>query len=353
MKRCIKDSPYRVSEHRTRLRRRRLKTIRMKTMLSLICLSVVLTAIVFGMRYYFGKGLPESSEIFSPIRPPSFLYNIYEGKNKLKHPLAVAIEKSGKIYVSNNSLHTVEVLSQRGTGETSIGSSGEGPKNILFPYGIAFLPGGSLLVAETGNYRVQEFLPSGQFVRTVVGQPNSIGLVKPGPIQVDNKGNIYIGDLSGNQVIVIDSMNRVIRRIKNIMYPHGIAIDEKNRKLYISDSGESAVKVFSLDKNDNNPIKVINTTTPNTGFSMVRGLAVDKLGRLYVVETLISVIRVFDKNGEYLFSFGRSGSGDGEFVYPNCIAADSTGKVYVSDWGNNRVQVWGYTDSVQKGGGDH
>ena len=42
---------------------------------------------------------------------------------------------------------------------------------------------------------------------------------------------------------------------------------------------------------------------------------------------------------EYLESFGRHGSGDGEFRQPCDLAQDRAGNLYVSDWGNNRVQV--------------
>nr|WP_269438171.1 6-bladed beta-propeller [Phosphitispora fastidiosa] len=75
---------------------------------------------------------------------------------------------------------------------------------------------------------------------------------------------------------------------------------------------------------------------------MVRGVAVDGNGRLYVVDTISGRVRVFDKNGGYLFSFGQPGSGDGEFVYPVGIHVDDSGKIYIADWGNNRIQVWGY-----------
>jgi len=34
--------------------------------------------------------------------------------------------------------------------------------------------------------------------------------------------------------------------------------------------------------------------------------------------------------------------GDGEFNFPNGLALDSTGRLYVTDRENNRVQVWGY-----------
>ncbi len=39
--------------------------------------------------------------------------------------------------------------------------------------------------------------------------------------------------------------------------------------------------------------------------------------------------------------FGKSGQGKGEFLFPNAVATDSQGRVYVSDGNNGRISVWG------------
>jgi sugar lactone lactonase YvrE len=44
----------------------------------------------------------------------------------------------------------------------------------------------------------------------------------------------------------------------------------------------------------------------------------------------------------YLGSFGQEGLRDGNFEFPNGIAVDNRGRVYVTDRENNRVQVWSY-----------
>lgn len=42
----------------------------------------------------------------------------------------------------------------------------------------------------------------------------------------------------------------------------------------------------------------------------------------------------------FLFSFGSYGTGNGQFQYPEGIAVDSSGYVWVSDTGNHRVEKW-------------
>jgi len=48
----------------------------------------------------------------------------------------------------------------------------------------------------------------------------------------------------------------------------------------------------------------------------------------------------FDRNGNLLSSFGSKGSGNGEFRFPLGIDIDKSGKVYIADSGNHRLQVF-------------
>jgi len=53
----------------------------------------------------------------------------------------------------------------------------------------------------------------------------------------------------------------------------------------------------------------------------------------------VARISVFSREGKYLRSFGRLGSGPGEFRTPHDIAIDDKGRLFVADRGNHRVQV--------------
>src|SRR5207253_10527884 len=48
----------------------------------------------------------------------------------------------------------------------------------------------------------------------------------------------------------------------------------------------------------------------------------------------------FSKDGTFIKTWGRKGSGPGEFDTPHAITIDSQGQIFVGDRGNNRVQIF-------------
>jgi len=48
----------------------------------------------------------------------------------------------------------------------------------------------------------------------------------------------------------------------------------------------------------------------------------------------------FDKTGKFITSWGRKGTGVGEFDQPHALAMDSRGRLFVADRGNNRLQIY-------------
>ena len=48
----------------------------------------------------------------------------------------------------------------------------------------------------------------------------------------------------------------------------------------------------------------------------------------------------FSKTGKYLMTWGKKGTGPGEFNTPHVIQIDSKNRLYVSDRENNRIQIF-------------
>ena len=75
-------------------------------------------------------------------------------------------------------------------------------------------------------------------------------------------------------------------------------------------------------------------------FRWPQGLGIDFERNVYVSDRGNDRIQVFDPQGIFLRKWGVSGSGDGEFSQPQDLAIDSDGDVYVSDQGNHRILVF-------------
>jgi sugar lactone lactonase YvrE len=54
---------------------------------------------------------------------------------------------------------------------------------------------------------------------------------------------------------------------------------------------------------------------------------------------LVARISVFDRNGKFLRTIGKTGTGPGEFRTPHAIEFDSQGRLVVADRHNHRIQI--------------
>lgn len=81
--------------------------------------------------------------------------------------------------------------------------------------------------------------------------------------------------------------------------------------------------------------------------SAARGVVVDQQGNLYVMDCGSNRVQKFDSEGSFITTWGREGTGDGEFklwVDPEHaegdVAIDAEGRVYVVDSASSRIQVF-------------
>lgn len=75
-------------------------------------------------------------------------------------------------------------------------------------------------------------------------------------------------------------------------------------------------------------------------FGRITSLAVDGEGRVYVLEGQAQEIRVFDRDGVHVRTFGREGGGPGELARGLRIELGPDGNLWVADPQNNRASVF-------------
>ena len=105
--------------------------------------------------------------------------------------------------------------------------------------------------------------------------------------------------------------------------------------------------VFVIDKNgriqrfDEDGLFETFWRMPQTEQGKPVGLSIHPDGRIFVADTHYHRVTIFDRSGTLLGSFGREGTGDGEFLLPTDVAFDASGVIYVSEYqGNDRITKW-------------
>ncbi len=106
----------------------------------------------------------------------------------------------------------------------------------------------------------------------------------------------------------------------------------------MADSNNRRVQLLDTD---GQPLRVIERVQPTVPFDLPRSVALDRYGRIHVVDTFGQAVHVFDPDGRLVLSYGqRSGTPD-RVRLPEGVAIDADHLV-VSDTGNHRVLVYTY-----------
>jgi DNA-binding beta-propeller fold protein YncE len=178
--------------------------------------------------------------------------------------------------------------------DLSRGGKGTGKGQFDSPTGIAVDPNGNVLVADTGNRRIEKFSPNGAFV-TDIGQFEA-----PNGISIDRAGIIYIAEIGSMHCVQkIGPDGTFIAKWAPELYgPRKIAIGPDD-SIYVVDSGRNRIVKFSPDGQ-----VLASWGSEGSGDGQFRGLssvAVDSINsKVYVADPLNSRIQLFDSNGKFL-----------------------------------------------------
>lgn len=185
------------------------------------------------------------------------LYKLGSGDGEFRFPAAVAVHRSGNIYVADAMGDTVKAYRPDGTFFFSFGGTGNDDGKFRFPTSIAIdEAAGEIIVSDLQTTsagiqgaRIQVFNEGGSFRRKVGSFGQGAGrLMKPLGTAVDNSSRIFVADAYQNIVHVFGSGGDYLKTIydlKNPMRtPLGIAVSGKTGKLYVASLNTSTVEVY-------------------------------------------------------------------------------------------------------------
>ncbi|MBL7144341.1 MAG: 6-bladed beta-propeller [Phycisphaerae bacterium] len=272
---------------------------------------------------------------------------------------AMAVDSSGSsFYAFENRIEKYDI---QGDLVTAYGREGLKDDRLRRVCGMGFDKAGHLYVTSladpcefhlsTGG-SIRKYEATGQLVSKWTGE--NVGEkdgIPNGPITVDRAGNIYTSYLGGIPIWKLSSDGRLLSKFQiepplresgfNLL--GGVAVD-KTGNVYAVDSIDVDWHYYgipSIKKFDSKGDFITTWGVPEEAegkFKYPARIAVDGSGHTYVTDHSSHCIHKLDDRGKYIKSWGGKGTGDGQFDTPEGIAVDKSGNVYVCDRQNSRIQ---------------
>jgi sugar lactone lactonase YvrE len=302
---------------------------------------------------------------------------------RFAYPAGIAVDKAGNLFVADAGNDTIRKIDPTGMVTTIAGAAGiygtaDGTgtgARFTHPNGVTLDSAGNIYVADFDNHAIRRVTPDG-VVTTFAGRPGVAGyadgpgadarFTHPFNTAFDGAGNLYVADGATQTIRKIDSAGNVTTlagspgqegsndgtgMTARFDYPHGVVVDPAGN-VYVSDWGNWSIRKVT-------PEGVVSTfaglpgdsgSWDGTGlaarFELPADVAIDKAGNLFVADSGNSTIRKITPDGIVTTLAGSvhsPGNQDGvgsaaHFNWPQGIAVDSTGNVYVADTENSAIR---------------
>lgn len=246
----------------------------------------------------------------APTARHSFQQSLGVGRRSAKgfaHPVSVALDSRGQIYVLNRSsswkdqFPRVTVISLDEADFREIGEFGTEPGCLFMPTAMVIDAADRLYVADEHLHTVSVFDCDGTFVAR---------WGKPGPAP---------GQLNRPSCLAVDSAGN----------------------LWVVDHGNSRVQCFTPE---GQPLHCFGSAGSGPGeLTLPWGIAVGPDDDVWVADWRNDRVQRFDPAGRHRGSYG-----EGVLTRPAAVVVAEGGTVYVADWGNDCVRVLDETGQLQE-----
>ncbi len=228
-----------------------------------------------------------------------------------------------------------------------IGSRGTALGQFNKPRSVAVDRDDNLYVVDMTG-RVQKFSPDGQFL--MFWQMPQTDRGKPKGMCRDNEGNIVLVEPHYWRVNHFATNGNLVAQwgihgtnVGELAFPRGVAVNSSN-EVFVSEY-EIADRVQRFSPRGEKFESSFGKAGSGPGeFSRAEGLGIDASDRIYVADSCNHRIQVFAPDGKFLRTYGKAGQQKGELSYPYDIRIDASGLQFVCEFGNSRVQVFDAND---------
>jgi uncharacterized protein (TIGR03437 family) len=296
-------------------------------------------------------------------------------------PQFVAADQTGNVYfVDQNSVLRLDATTgvlTLAAGNGTPGFSGDnGPATsaqLDGPSGVAVDSAGNLYIADTNNQCIRKV--SNGVITTVAGNgmrgfsgdngpATSAQLDHPYGLAVDSAGNLYVADTNNQRIRKVS--NGVIATVTGtgtrgsggdngpatsaqLANPYGVAVDSAG-SLYIADSSNNRIRkvsnraIATVAGNGTPGFSGDNGPATSAHLAYPQGVAVDSAGNLYIADTNNNRIRRVSNGVIATVAGGGASLGDNgpaasaQLANPEGVAVDSAGNLYIADTSDSRIR---------------
>jgi uncharacterized protein (TIGR03663 family) len=273
------------------------------------------------------------------------------GNGQLQAPHGISVAPDGSIYVADSLNHRIQKFDQDGNFAAVFGGPEASVQAGLFrePWDVAIGPDGLIYVADTWNHRIQKLNTNGALIKAwgtnvdTGGQATGAEGAFYGPrgIAVDATGRVLVADTGNKRVQIFKDDSTFISQFGGsgldqgrLDEPVGIATDPKGN-IVVADTWNGRVQVFDPNGQPLSAWEIDGWLDKDRVGKPY--LAADQQSRIYVADEASNRVLIFDESGKYLGGFGQYGTDEHGFVAISGIALDTAGNIYVVDSGTGRV----------------
>jgi len=206
-------------------------------------------------------------------------------------------------------------------------------EDLFRPFGLDILPGGNLLVADSGNSTIKILDDKGQLVSSFGGKGNSdSSLLRPLGVFCDEAGRIVVSDTGNNCIKVFDKEGSFLFKFGKRGYGDSDFLNPfhifkgSNNSIFVTDPGNICVKRYSKDAF---------LVKFSEKLLSVSDAALHPDGSIYICDFLDRSVKIYAADGKFKNYYKN------RFYYnrPTLIAINKQGDIAVNDDEKGTVEL--------------
>ena len=204
------------------------------------------------------------------------------------------------------------------------------------------------------------------------GAATSAQMIDVGGLNVDGKGDIYFADYGNHRIRKVTASTGIITTIAGtgtaaysgdnglaisarLNSPFGVAVDAWSN-VYIADTYNSRIRKITVSSGiittivgtGSNAYSGDNGAATSAELFYPHGVAIDKIGNVYIVDTInqrirkvtvsTGIITTIAGTGSNAYSGDNGAATSAQLNHPYYVALDASGNVFIADTSNNRIR---------------